>query len=442
MSVKVENLEKNMAKITVEVPFDTFKKATVEAYNKQKKNFAIPGFRKGHASKAVIEKMYGSQVFYEEAVNVVLDETYPAAAKESGLDIVSRPEISIDKIEEGQPFVYTATVAVKPAVELGQYKGIKVEKADASVSAKDVNAELKQLQQKNARVISIEDTERAIKKDDIAIIDFDGYMDGKQFAGGKGEDYPLTIGSHQFIEGFEEQLIGHKLSEEFDVNVTFPKEYHAEELAGKPAVFKVKVKELKERQLPEIDDEFASEISEFETLKEFKASIKKEIKAKNEQWATQQNENNVVKVVVENAKMDIPQPMIELQVDQMVNDYARRLQSQGIPLDQYLSITGTTIDDLRNNMSQQAEITIKTRLVLEEIVKAENIQVSEEQVTAEIEKMAAQYKMEANKIREMLGESQIEAMKLDLACQDAIDQLVADAELVDPAKKEDKKDEE
>ncbi|MDO4266670.1 MAG: trigger factor [Eubacteriales bacterium] len=440
MSVKVENLEKNMAKLTVEVSAEEFEKAMDAAYNKQKKNITIPGFRKGHAPKAMIEKMYGPSVFYEDAIDVILDKTYPDAAKESGLEIVSRPEVSIEKIEKGQPFVYTATVAVKPEVELGEYKGVKAEKVDTTVSAKEVDARLKSIQDQNARIITVED-DRKIKKNDIVTIDFDGYVDGKQFEGGKGEDYPLTIGSHQFIDTFEDQLIGHKNGDELDVNVTFPEEYHAKELAGKPAVFKVKVKEIKVKELPELDDEFASEVSEFETMKEFKADLKKQLKADKEKWAQQQNENNVVKAVVDNCKCDVPAPMIENQIDHMVNDYARRMQSQGIPLEQYLSITGMTMEDLRKNMSAQAEATIRTRLVLEAIVKAENIVTTDEQIDEEIGRMAENYKMEKEQIRTLLDQSQIDTMKLDLACQKAVDFLVENAELTAPKKEKKEKKE-
>ena len=286
MSVKVENLEKNMAKLTVEVSAEEFDKATVAAYNKQKKNINIPGFRKGHAPKQMIEKMYGPSVFYEEAIDILLDKSYPEAAKESGLEIVSRPEISVEKIGKGENFVYTATVAVKPEVKLGTYKGVKAEKTDTTISAKDVEARLKQVQEQNARIVTVEGDHK-IKKNDIVTIDFEGFADGKAFDGGKGEDYPLTIGSHQFIDGFEEQLEGHKTGDELEVNVTFPKEYHAKELAGKPATFKVKVKEVKVKELPELDDEFASEVSEFETLKEYKADLKKQLKASKEKWAQQ-----------------------------------------------------------------------------------------------------------------------------------------------------------
>ena len=441
MSVKVENLEKNMAKLTVEVAAEEFEKAVDVAYNKQKKNISIPGFRKGHAPKLMIEKMYGPAVFYEDAIDILLDKTYPDAAKESGLEIVSRPEVSVEKIEKGQPFVYTATVAVKPEVELGAYKGVKAEKADAAVSAKEVDARLKTIQDQNARIVSVEDG-RKIKKNDIVTIDFDGSVDGKAFAGGKGEDYPLTIGSHQFIEGFEDQIVGHVCGDTFDVNVVFPKEYHAKELAGKPAVFKVTVKEVKVKELPALDDEFASEVSEFETLKEFKADLKKQLKADKEKWAAQQNENNVVQAVVANSKMEIPEAMIENQIDHMVNDYARRMQSQGIPLEQYLSITGMTMEDLRKQMHAQAESTIKTRLTLEAVVKAEKIETSDEQVEEEIGKMAENYKMDKEQIRTLLDERQISTMKQDLACQKAVDLLVAEAELVAPKKEKKEKKEE
>ena len=438
MSVKVENLEKNMAKLTVEVSAEEFDKATVAAYNKQKKNISIPGFRKGHAPKMMIEKMYGPSVFYEEAIDILLDKTYPDAAKESGLEIVSRPEIAVEKIGKGENFVYTATVAVKPEVKLGTYKGVKAEKADTTVSAKDVDARLKQVQEQNARMVTVEDDHK-IKKNDIVTIDFEGFVDGKAFDGGKGEDYPLTIGSHQFIDGFEEQLEGHKTGDELEVNVTFPTEYHAKELAGKPATFKVKIKEVKVKELPEIDDEFASEVSEFDTLKEYKADLKKQLKAGKEKWAQQQNENNVVKAVVEGSEIELPDPMIENQIDHMVNDYARRMQSQGIPLDQYLSITGTTMEDLRKQMRGQAEATIKTRLVLEAVVKAENIETTDEQVDEEISKMAENYKMDKEQIRNMLDEEQIKTMKLDLACQKAVDFLVSEAELTAPKKEKKEK---
>ena len=435
MNVQVEKLEKNMAKMTVTVPSEDFDKATVEAYNRQKNRISIPGFRKGHAPKAMIEKMYGAAIFYEEAVDIILDRTYPEACRESGLEIASRPEISVEKIEKGQDLVYTATVAVKPEVELGEYKGVEVAKADAEVTEEEVDAEIKRTQERNARIVSIEDESREIKDGDIVNIDFDGFVDGKEFAGGKGEDYPLTIGSHSFIEGFEDQLIGHKAGEEVDVNVTFPEDYHAEELKGKPALFKVKVRTIKEKQLPEIDDDFASEVSEFETLSEYKDSVRKEIKERKEKWAAQQNENNVVAAVVANAKIDVPDAMIDTEAEQMAQNFRRRIESQGMNFDQYMKYTGMTAESIKDNMKPQAETTIRTRLTLEAIVDKEGISAPDDRVQAEIDRAAKQYGMEPDAFKEAIGD-QIEQLKRDLAVQEAIDFLVAEAKLTDAVKEE------
>lgn len=435
MNVQVEKLEKNMAKMTVTVPSEDFDKATVEAYNRQKNRISIPGFRKGHAPKAMIEKMYGAAIFYEEAVDIILDRTYPDACRESGLEIASRPEISVEKIEKGQDLVYTATVAVKPEVELGEYKGVEVAKADAEVTDEEVDAEIKRTQERNARIVSIEDESREIKDGDIVNIDFDGFVDGKEFAGGKGEDYPLTIGSHSFIEGFEDQLIGHKAGEEVDVNVTFPEDYHAEELKGKPALFKVKVRTIKEKQLPEIDDDFASEVSEFETLSEYKDSVRKEIKERKEKWAAQQNENNVVAAVVANAKIDVPDAMIDTEAEQMAQNFRRRIESQGMNFDQYMKYTGMTAESIKDNMKPQAETTIRTRLTLEAIVDKEGISAPDDRVQAEIDRAAKQYGMEPDAFKEAIGD-QIEQLKRDLAVQEAIDFLVAEAKLTDAVKEE------
>ena len=350
MNVNVEKLEKNMAKMTVTVPAEEFEKATVEAYNRQKNRISIPGFRKGHAPKAMIEKMYGAGIFYEEAVDIILDRTYPEACRESGLEIASRPEISVDKIEKGSDLVYTATVAVKPEVELGEYKGIEVEKADSVVTDEEVEAEIKRTQERNARIVSIDDADREVKDGDIVNIDFNGFVDGKEFAGGKGEDYPLTIGSHSFIDNFEDQLVGHKAGEEVEVNVTFPEDYHAEELKGKPALFKVTIKTIKEKQLPEIDDDFASEVSEFETLAEYKDSVKKEIKERKEKWAAQENENKVVAAVVANAKIDVPDAMIDTEAEQLVQNFRRRIESQGMNFDQYMKYTGMDAQSIKDSM--------------------------------------------------------------------------------------------
>ena len=428
MSLQVEKLEKNMAKLTVEVPAEEFDKALTAAYNKNKGRFNIPGFRKGKAPQAMIEKMYGAGVLYEDAVNEALDATYAGAAEESGLDIVSRPEISIVQVEKGQNLIYTATVAVKPDVTLGEYKGIEVTKASAEVTEEDIAAELKRVQEQNSRLVSVED--RAVEDGDQTVVDFEGFVDGKTFEGGKGEDYPLTIGSHSFIDTFEEQLIGKKIGEACEVNVTFPNEYHATDLAGKPAMFKVTVKEIKKKELPELTDEFASEVSEFETLEEYKNDIKVKLAEKKEKEAATENEDNVVQKVVENSTMEIPEPMIESQVNNMVNDYARRMQSQGLSLDQYMKFTGMTIESLKDQMKPQALKRIQTRLVLEAVAKAENITVADEAVEKEIAGMAEAYQMEADQVKEYLGESGINQMKEDLAVQEAVDFLVAEAKLV------------
>ena len=428
MSLQVEKLEKNMAKITVEVPSEQFEKALTAAFNKNKSRFNIPGFRKGKAPQAMVEKMYGVEVLYEDAINEALDATYGDAVTESGLEVVSRPEIDVVQVEKGKELIYTATVAVKPEVTLGEYKGIEVEKASAEVTDEDIEAELKKVQEQNSRLITVED--RAVEDGDQTVIDFEGSVDGTPFEGGKGEDYPLTIGSHSFIDTFEEQLIGKNIGEECEVHVTFPEEYHAKELAGKPAVFKVTVKEIKRKELPELNDEFAGEVSEFETLEEYKNDVKSKLSLKKQKDAATENENHVVDKVVENAQMDIPEPMIDSQVNNMVNDYARRMQSQGLSLEQYMQFTGMTIETLKEQMKPQAVKRIQTRLVLEAIVKAENITVSDEAVEKEIADMAESYKMEVAQIKEYVGENGIEQMKEDLAVQEAVDFLVAEAKLV------------
>lgn len=428
MSLQVEKLEKNMAKLTVEVPAEEFDKALTAAYNKNRGRFNIPGFRKGKAPQAMIEKMYGAGVLYEDAVNEALDATYAGAAEESGLDIVSRPEISVVQVEKGQNLIYTATVAVKPEVTLGEYKGIEVTKASAEVTDEDIDAELKRVQEQNSRLVTVED--RAVQDGDQTVIDFEGFVDGKTFEGGKGEDYALTIGSHSFIDTFEEQLIGKAIGEACEVNVTFPNEYHATDLAGKPAMFKVTVKEIKSKELPELNDEFASEVSEFENLEEYKNDIKVKLAEKKEKEAATENEDNVVQKVVENSTMEIPEPMIESQVNNMVNDYARRMQSQGLSLDQYMKFTGMTIESLKDQMKPQALKRIQTRLVLEAVAKAENITVADEAVDKEIAQMAEAYKMEVDQVKEALGETGIVQMKEDLAVQEAVDFLVAEAKLV------------
>lgn len=428
MSLQVEKLEKNMAKLTVEVPAEQFDKAVKAAYDKNKNRFNIPGFRKGKAPQAMIEKMYGAGVFYEDAANDAIDASYPDAMKESGLEIVSRPEIDITQIEKGKDFIYTATVAVKPEVTLGEYKGIEVEKADAAVTDEDVEKELKKVQDQNARLVSVED--RAVEDGDQTVVDFEGFIEGQPFEGGKGTDYPLTIGSHSFIDTFEEQLIGKNIGEECEVNVTFPAEYHAKELANKPAMFKVTVKEIKVKELPELNDEFASEVSEFETLDEYKEDTRKKLAEKKEKAAAAENENHVVEKVVANASMDLPDAMVDNEVMNMLQDTAQRMQSQGISFDQYMKYTGMTVDTLKEQMKPQAVRRIQTRLVLEAVAAAENIQISDERVDEELQKMADAYKMEVEKLKEYMGEFEKEQMKKDLAVQEAVDFLVAEAKLV------------
>ena len=428
MSLQVEKLEKNMAKLTVEVPAEQFEKAIKKAFNKNKNRFNIPGFRKGKAPQAMIEKMYGVGVFYEDAADEAINETYADAMKESELDIVSRPAISIEQIEKGQPFIYTATVAVKPEVTLGEYKGLEVEKADMTVKAEDIEAELKKVQEQNARLLTVED--RPVADGAQVVIDFDGYVDGKAFDGGKAEDYSLTIGSHSFIDTFEEQLIGKNIGEECEVNVTFPAEYHAAELANKPATFKVTVKEIKVKEIPELNDEFAGEVSEFETLDEYKKDIEAKLSEKKQKEAATENENRVVEKVVAGATMEIPEPMIDGQVENMLQDTARRMQSQGLNLELYLKYTGMTLDQMKEQMRPQAVKRIETRLVLEEVVKQENIEVSDERLDEEIVKMAAAYQMESDKLKEYMSEQDKKQMKEDLAVQEAVDFLVAEAKLV------------
>lgn len=428
MSVQVEKLEQNMAKLTIELDAAQFEDAMKKAFNKNKNKFNIPGFRKGKAPRAMIEKMYGEGIFYEDAADEAINATCMQAMDESGLEIVSRPEVAVEQIGKDKPFIYTALVAVRPEVTLGDYKGIEVEKADACVTAEDVEAELKKVQDQNSRLVSIED--RPVADGDQTVINFEGFVDGKPFDGGKAEDYALTIGSHSFIDTFEEQLIGKNIGEECEVNVTFPEEYHAPELAGKPALFKVTVKEIKVKELPALDDEFAGEVSEFETLDEYKKDIEAKLLERKQKEAATENENRVVDKVVSSSSMVIPDKMVESQIDSMVQDTARRMQSQGLSMDLYMKYTGMTMETMREQMQPQALKRIQTRLVLEEIVKAENIQVSDERLDEEIAKMAAAYQMEADKLKEYMSDRDKAQMKEDLAVQEAVDFLVAEAKLV------------
>lgn len=434
MSYTVENLEKSMAKITITVDADAFEEAMVKSYNKNKKNISIQGFRKGKAPRKMVEKLYGPEVFYEDAANFAIPDAYEEAAKESGLEIVSRPEIDVVEIEKGKDFIFTATVAVKPEVTLGDYKGIEVEKKTVKVMAADVNAEIDKVREQNSRMITVEN--RGIKKDDTAVIDFEGFVDGEPFQGGKGEDYSLVIGSHSFIDTFEDQLVGKKAGEEVDVNVTFPEEYHEASLKGKPALFKVTVKEIKKKELPKLDDEFASEVSEFETLKEYKASVKKNLTERRKEEAKREKENEVVEKVVENITVELPEPMIDEQTQQMIQEFAGRLSSQGLSFDQYMQMTGMTADALMGQMKPEAEKRIRTRLALEAIVDAEKIKATAKDIDKEIENMANMYQMEVDKIKEMIGDAEKEQIGKDLAVQKAVDFVVKNAVEVEPAEED------
>lgn len=422
MSLQVEKLEQNMAKLTVEVAAEDVEKALQAAYLKQRKQINIPGFRKGKVPRQMIEKMYGPEVFYDEAANNMIPDAYAKAYDESELDIVSQPKIEVVQMEKGKPFIFTAEVATKPEVTLGDYKGLKVDKVSTRVTQKEVDEEIEKERERNARTIEV--TDRAVQDKDEVTLDFEGFVDGVAFEGGKGEDYPLTIGSGSFIPGFEEQLIGAEIDKEVEVNVTFPKEYHSEELAGKDATFKCTVHTIKAKELPELDDEFASEVSECETMDAYRAEVKKNIKERKERTGKEKKENQAVDQAIENAQMDIPEAMIEFQVRQMADDFARRIQQQGLTVEQYFQFTGMTAEKMLEEMRPQAEKSIKTRLVLEAIVKAENIEVSDERVEEELTKMAEAYQMEVEKLKEFMGENEKKQIKEDLAVQEAITLLV------------------
>ena len=425
MSVAVEKLEKNMAKLTIEVSAEELEKAIQGAYQKQKNRINIPGFRKGKAPRKMIEKMYGAGVFYEDAANALIPEAYSKALDECEETIVSQPSIAVTQLESGKPFIFTAEVALKPEVTLGEYKGLEVPKADLEVTEEEIAGELRKEQEENSRVLDVDD--RAVADGDKVTLDFEGFVDGEAFDGGKGTDYPLTIGSGSFIPGFEEQLVGANIGEEKEVNVTFPEDYQAAELAGKPAVFKCTVKKIEVKELPELDDEFAKDVSEFDTLEEYKADIKKNLEEKKADAAKRAKEDAAVDAAVANATMEIPDAMLDTQVNQMIDDFAQRLQMQGMTVDQYLQYTGLTREALVDQMKPQAETRIKNRLVLEAIAKAENIEVSDEEVEAEMQKMADAYKMELDKVKEYLGEAGKDSLKDDLAVQKAVDLIVDSA---------------
>ena len=425
MSLQVENMEKNMAKLTIEVSAEELEKAIQGAYLKQRNKISVPGFRKGKVPRQMIEKMYGVGIFYEDAANALIPTAYGKAYDECELDIVSQPKVEVVQLEKGKPFIFTAEVAVKPEVTLGEYKGLSVDKVSNRVTAKEIDAKLEEEQKKNARTVVVED--RAVQDGDEVVLDFEGFVDGVAFEGGKGENYPLTIGSGSFIPGFEEQLIGAEAEKEVEVNVTFPEEYHSEDLAGKAAVFKCTVHEIKAKELPELDDEFAAEVSEFDTLDAYKADIKAKIKEQKIADGNRKKEDQAVEKAVANATMEIPEAIIDTQVNQMAQDFAQRIQQQGLSMEQYFQFTGMTAESMMEELRPQAVKRIETRLVLEAIAKAENIEITDERIDEELAKMAEAYKMEVEKLKEFMGENEKEQMKMDLAVQDAVTFLVDNA---------------
>lgn len=419
MSVQVEKLEKNMAKLTIEVSSEEFENAIAKAYKKNKNKISMPGFRKGKAPRAMIEKMYGKGIFYEDAANSIIPDAYADAAKESELEIVAQPEIDVTQIESGKPFIFTATVALKPEVTLGEYKGIEVEKKEVEVTDEEVEAEINKVRESNARMLDIDD--RATQDGDTVLIDFDGYVDGKQFEGGKADDYSLVLGSHSFIDNFEEQLVGKNIGDDVEVNVTFPENYQAEELQGKPAVFKVKIKEIKVKELPELDDDFAQDVSNFDTIAEYKEDLKKKLTENKEEALKREREEAVIGKIIENAQMDIPEQMVDAQTRQMTQEFAQRLSSQGLSIDQYMQFTGLTPQKMIEELKPQALKRIQSRLVLEAVVAAENIETTEEELDKEIENMASMYQMEVYKLKEVIGEEEKKQIGLDLAVQKAVE---------------------
>lgn len=419
MSVQVENLEKNMAKLTIEASAEDFEKAVQAAYQKNKNKITIPGFRKGKAPRVMIEKMYGAGIFYEDAANALIQSEYPKAADECGLEIVSQPEIDVVQIEKGKPFIFTAEVATKPEVTLGKYIGVTVTKVDGTVTDEDVTAAIDKEREKNARTINVED--RAIENGDTAVIDFEGFVDGVAFDGGKGENHSLEIGSGSFIPGFEDQLIGKNAGDDVDVNVTFPEEYHAEDLAGKEATFKVKIHEIKAKEIPELDDEFVQDVSEFDTVAEYKDSVKAKLEEQKQNEIKRAYQDEAIDKIVDKSTMELPDAMIDTQCENMINQFAQQMAQQGLSMDQYLQFSGLTLDQLKEQVRPDAITRIKSSLVLEQIAKEENIEITDADVDAEIEKMATMYNMEADKLKEYMGEDEKENMKQDLAVQKAVE---------------------
>ena len=422
MSVQVENLEHNMAKLTINVSAEELEKALDSAYKKQKGQISVPGFRKGKVPRAMIEKMYGAGVFYEDAANILMQQTYPAAVDESGVDIVSRPTVDVVQIEKGKEFIYTAEVAVRPEVTLGKYMGVTVTKIDTTVTDEEVDAELENQRNKNARTVTV--TDRPVTEGDTAVIDFEGFVDGVAFEGGKGENHPLEIGSHTFIDTFEDQLVGKNTGDEVEVNVTFPEKYQAEDLAGKPATFKVKINEIKTKELPELDDEFAQDAAGVDTLAEYKEELKKNLTEKKETEAKKTKEDEAIKKIIDKSKMDIPEAMINTQCETMVEEFAQRIAQSGLTMEQYLQFSGMTVDQLKEQVRPEALTRIQSSLVLEQIAKDENIEVTDADVDAEVEKMAKAYGMEPDKLKEYMGDAEKESMKKDIAITKAVDLIM------------------
>ena len=418
MSVQVENLEKNMAKLTIEVSAEDLEKALEAAYQKEKNKISIPGFRKGKVPRAMVEKMYGAAVFYEEAANILMQQNYPAAVEESGADIVSRPTIDIVQIEKGKPFIFTAEVAVRPEVTLGKYMGVTVTKIDCTVSDEEVAEALEKERNNNSRTISV--TDRPVQEGDTAVIDYEGFVDGVAFEGGKGENHSLEIGSHSFIDTFEDQLVGKNVGDEVEVNVTFPVQYHAADLAGKPAMFKVKINEIKVKELPELDDEFAQDVSEFDTLAEYKEDLKKRLEEQKENEAKRTKEDEAIQKIIDKSKMELPDAMVDTQCENMIEEFAQRIAQSGLSMEQYMQFSGLTLDALKEQVRPEAVSRIQSSLVLEAIAKAENIEVTDEDIDAEIEKMASMYGMEADKLKGYMGDAEKNSMKRDLEIQKAV----------------------
>ena len=418
MSVQVENLEKNMAKLTIEVSAEDLEKALEAAYQKEKNKISIPGFRKGKVPRAMVEKMYGAAVFYEEAANILMQQNYPAAVEESGADIVSRPTIDIVQIEKGKPFIFTAEVAVRPEVTLGKYMGVTVTKIDCTVSDEEVAEALEKERNNNSRTISV--TDRPVQEGDTAVIDYEGFVDGVAFEGGKGENHSLEIGSHSFIDTFEDQLVGKNVGDEVEVNVTFPEQYHAADLAGKPAMFKVKINEIKAKELPELDDEFAQDVSEFDALAEYKEDLKKRLEEQKENEAKRTKEDEAIQKIIDKSKMELPDAMVDTQCENMIEEFAQRIAQSGLSMEQYMQFSGLTLDALKEQVRPEAVSRIQSSLVLEAIAKAENIEVTDEDIDAEIEKMASMYGMEADKLKGYMGDAEKNSMKRDLEIQKAV----------------------